>query len=251
MWTYRCPPAAPAAAPRPGDTFRPPVAVQEPQPHTKPPAAPPIQPAAATPARPSPVALPARRLRARQMMLLPATVYLAGLGGGTLLARALPALEPFLSLYSQNLPQAESSAGAELLFSTTFLGHMGMLLGMLLAGLCALGAPLIFLLLLLRGVWESGYVLSLYANSGWQGIGLYTLVFWLPGLIFTVLQLNFALDALRMSRQLRKNCLSAGGAGLQAGVRRFLSRFLLFGGLGVAAAFLQVAFYLLLGPVAR
>lgn len=247
MWTYRCPPAAPAAAPRPGEALHPPVAVPGPQRKTEPPPAAPAAKPPAAPARTPGAALPIRRPRAR-LMLLPAVVYLAGLGGGVLLARALPALEPFLSLYSQNLPQTEGGVGAELLFSTTFLGHMGMLLGMLLAGLCALGAPLVFLLLLLRGVWESGYILSLYAGSGWQGVWLYTVVFWLPGLIFTILQLNFALDALRMSRQLRKNCLSAGGAGLQAGVRRFLSRFLLFGGLGVAAAFLQVAFYLLLGP---
>lgn len=249
MWTYRCPPSAPATAPAAVSEHTSPAPVR---PSAPPPAAAPTPPSAPAPAKARPLpasALPARRLPRPRLPLLPAFAYLIGLAGGAVLASAVPALEPFLTLYGQNLPQAQGGIGAELLFSTTFLGHMGILLGLLLAGLCALGAPLILLLMLLRGVWESGYILSLYADSSWQGLALYTVVFWLPGLVFTVLQLAFSLDARRMSKLLRKNCLAGGVADLPASVRRFLSRFLLFGGLGIAAALLQVAFWLLLGPI--
>ena len=181
--------------------------------------------------------------------LLVSALYLLGLGLGIAAVQSLPQVTPFLTLYGRNLAQTGAQAGADMLFSMGFLGYIGVLLALLLVGLCAFGSPLVLTLIFLRGLWESAYVALLYAQSGWQGVLLYTLVFWIPGLLCVGFQLQFAAEALRTSRLIRQNCLANGGPTMRSSVKGFLLRFLTFGALGVVVEILQVAFFLMFGQL--
>lgn len=254
MWTYRCPPSAtPAATVMQGKT---------PLPDRPSPPRPDRLPAVTAPQKEQtqqtqgsvlsqrePVRpVSTSRHGIRKGVFLTAALYLAGLAGGTITLKVLPRLEPFFTLYSRNLAQVQTGIGPDMLFSMGFLGHIGMLLALFFSGLCVFGSPLIGTAFLLRGMWESAYLTSFYVQYGWKGVALYTVVFWLPGLIFLGFQLQFGADALIVSRLLRQNCLHADGApGLLYSVRRFRLRFLTFGALGVVAAILQVAFFLMFG----
>ena len=254
MWTYRCPPAASAAEPTPpkplsaiptqhpiGTIVQPPVSMASQKrqiPKTTTPKPEPTKQESVQPPAGS-------NAIKRKSVLGPAVIYLVGLAGGMFACQTLPQLAPFLTLYSQNLEQVQAGTGADMLFSLGFLGHIGVLLALFLCGLCAIGTPLIGLVFLLRGMWESAYLASFFAQSSWQGVLLYTIVFWLPGLIFLGFQLQFGADALQISRRIRKSCLQTGVlSSLQPGVKRFQLRFLTFGALGAFAALLQTAFFL-------
>lgn len=252
MWTYRCPPSASPVS----NTDKPPqinptnrMTNVSPSPVLLTPPAEKAHVQAATPEkerniRPGSQTKTARTRRGNGLV---GVLYLSGLGCGIAAVQTLPQLTPFLTLYGRNLAQSGTQVSSDMLFSAGFLGYMGILMALLLAGMCAFGSPLVLGLIFLRGLWESAYIALLCTQSMWQGILLYTLVFWLPGLLSIGFQLQFAAEALRMSRLLRQNCLAAGSPALRPSVKRFWLRFLTFGALGVAAALLQVAFFLMFG----
>lgn len=258
MWTYRCPPSALSSAP--SDSTKKATVKDIPNrtqalSHTPISFAAAPEPAAASAVQtqPSPKASVCQAIRGKERAkprkgyTLVSALYLIGLCCGVAAVRSLPQLTSFLSLYGQNLMQSNSHIGADMIFSIGFLGYIGVLTALLLAGLCAFGGPLVLTLFFLRGLWESAYITSLYAQSGWQGILLYTIAFWFPGLLCIGFQICFASEALRMSRLLRQDCLTGSSAGLRPGVKQFFLRFLTLGSLGVVAAVLQAAFFLMFG----
>ena len=179
MWTYRCPPAASAAEPTPpkplsaiptqhpiGTIVQPPVSMASQKrqiPKTTTPKPEPTKQESVQPPAGS-------NAIKRKSVLGPAVIYLVGLAGGMFACQTLPQLAPFLTLYSQNLEQVQAGTGADMLFSLGFLGHIGVLLALFLCGLCAIGTPLIGLVFLLRGMWESAYLASFFAQSSWQAL---------------------------------------------------------------------------------
>ena len=152
---------------------------------------------------------------------------LAGLLAGSLLyIWGGEELAPFMEYFTQASVDQRQSGVLGSIFSTAFLSALAQLTAALLMGFCAFGGPLLFLLVAMRGVSIGGICAVLYAQSGMKGVLLYTLLFWLPDMIFSLLLIVLSCSAVALSNTVAANCLGAASPGLRLKAQRLMARYL-------------------------
>jgi hypothetical protein len=103
--------------------------------------------------------------------------YAAGLAAaGAAIAAGTQEMRDFLFYYAQNWLKLFETEEALHLFSTLFLSGVLSMTLILLLGFCTFGAPLIYLLLALKGAGSGMLSLQLFLTYGWKGILLYALM---------------------------------------------------------------------------
>jgi hypothetical protein len=120
-------------------------------------------------------AVHSRRLRPRGALCIAA--YAAGLAAaGAAVAAGTQEVRDFLFYYAQNWLKLFETEEALHLFSTLFLSGVLSMTLILLLGFCTFGAPLIYLLLVLKGAGSGMLSLQLFLTYGWKGFLLYALM---------------------------------------------------------------------------
>ena len=197
-----------------------------------------------------PVLLSAGPLAAEKRRLLFGTAYLAGLLAGSLASAFLgPEAETYADLYRDALLELFRTAAPIQLFSSQFLAAFLQLSLTALCGLCALGIPFLFLLVMVRGAAFGCLCAALLAAYQAEGALIAALLFWLPEVLGALLQILLSVWAMQSALQIGMLCFGKNNARRPETPRRLLNVYLTLSLCSLLPCGLSAILALLFGPL--
>ena len=134
-------------------------------------------------------------------------MYLLGsLAASILTGWSAGTMKEFIHRYLSFALKVHASGDGMLVFSTHFLGSFFQLTLAMICGLCAFGTPLLYILVLMRGVGAGIFTAALYMEQGLHGFVLNVLLFWVPELLLTGLLIGFCHNAHGSARSIAASC---------------------------------------------
>lgn len=182
--------------------------------------------------------------------LLFCAAYLAGLLAGSFALRLLgqDAAE-YASLYRDARLELFRTAAPLQIFSGQFLAAFLQLSLTALCGLCALGVPLLLLLLMVRGAAFGCFCAALLAEHQAKGALILAALFWLPEVFGALLQVLLSVWAMRSAQQLGMLCFGKNGPRRPETPRRLMNAYLSLCLCALLPCFLSAILALLFGPL--